>query len=108
MEPSKFAAFLWRTLHRIGVSAGAFVLTTAFFLYQQVRRTTMTLRTLRHRPSLREGLEAAAFFVGPKGLLTSVVGAYLEFYRDDFHPWDHDNRALIDAWKAEHEATVLA
>ena len=45
---------------------------------------------------------AARFFFGKDGLITSVMGAYLDFYREDFHPWDHDNRHLIDKWKEEH------
>jgi predicted metal-dependent hydrolase len=40
---------------------------------------------------------------GPKGMFTKLAPAYLAYYRRDFHPWQHDNRALVAAWKREVE-----
>ncbi len=39
-------------------------------------------------------------FVEPGGM-GRIVRPYLSYYRPGFHPWDHDNQALLDAWKAE-------
>jgi predicted metal-dependent hydrolase len=89
-------------LHRVGA------LTTAFFLFQQVRRTAMTLKALDHRPSAREWVDTAKFLFGRKGVITSVAKPYREFFRDTFHPWDHDNKQLIEDWKATHEPAVHA
>lgn len=89
-------------LRRVGLAV------TAFFMAQQVRRTVMTLKALGHVPSPREVVNTAKFLFGKKGALTAVAKPYREFYRKDFHPWDHDNRALIEAWKATHEPQVNA
>ena len=84
-------------LRRVGA------MTTLVFLFNQVRNTRSALRALGHRPTPREWLGAAKFYFGPDGLITKIAGPYRDFFRPDFHPWDQDNRHLIDAWKAEHE-----
>ncbi len=38
------------------------------------------------------------FFKG--GILRRVWGAYREYYRDGFHPWDRDTRPLLERWQA--------
>lgn len=81
-------------LRRVGA------MTTIFFVLNQVRHTVTALRSLGHRPSLREYLEAFEFYFGPEGLITKVAGPYRDFFRPDFHPWDQDNRHLIEEWKA--------
>lgn len=39
-------------------------------------------------------------FVDPGGM-GGIVRPYLSYYRPGFHPWDHDNQALLDEWKSE-------
>jgi uncharacterized protein len=39
-------------------------------------------------------------FVRP-GRMLELLPHYLDYYRPGFHPWDFDNRALLDQWKAE-------
>ena len=36
---------------------------------------------------------------GPRGVFTKLAPAYLEYFRRDFHPWQHDNRELVTKWK---------
>jgi hypothetical protein len=51
--------------------------------------------------SFREWVSLLGFlFVDPGGL-RGLLGPYLQYFRPSFHPWDHDNRALLEAWKAE-------
>ena len=89
-------------LRRVGL------LTTVFFLAQQVRRSAMTLKALGHVPSAGEVVKTAKLLFGRNGIVTSVAKPYRQFYRGDFHPWNHDNRALVEAWKATHEPPVQA
>lgn len=37
--------------------------------------------------------------VGINGLLLPVIPAYLRYLRPGFHPWQHDNSALIEKWR---------
>lgn len=41
--------------------------------------------------------------LGPRGFVTTSIPSYLSFYRPNFHPWQHDNSALIAAAKQELE-----
>lgn len=43
-------------------------------------------------------------FWGPRGLFTKLVPAYLEYFRPDFHPWQRDDRALVEKWRAYVDA----
>lgn len=51
--------------------------------------------------SAREWRSLGRFlFIEPGGMF-SLWRAYLEYYRPGFHPWDLDNRDLLERWKAE-------
>lgn len=90
----------------------------AFDLYQQVcgqlwmRRRAMlqstfffTLDTIKGLVHMlrRDGLLASwriwrdglTWLWGSRGILRPLVRAYFDFYRADFHPWQHDNLQLI-------------
>lgn len=55
--------------------------------------------------SPREWFDLFRFlFIDPGGL-TSLFWPYWDYYRPSFHPWQLDNRGLLDAWKAELEAS---
>jgi hypothetical protein len=47
------------------------------------------------------------FVWGDPGIFRKGWKTYLSWYRPGFHPWDHDNRALIARWKAEFDAAAL-
>ncbi len=36
---------------------------------------------------------------GKSGILRAVAPEWRDFMRADFHPWDANNRELIDQWK---------
>lgn len=82
---------------RVWTMLGATVIFWAKVLEHQVRlmRVDGTVR------SPREWLALARFlFVGERSML-SLLPKYLDYFRPSFHPWDHDNRALLEAWKQE-------
>ena len=41
------------------------------------------------------------FLFGTPGLFRKSWGAYADWYKSDFHPWKHDNRALLDTWRSQ-------
>jgi predicted metal-dependent hydrolase len=43
-------------------------------------------------------------FITPGGL-TNLFFPYFEYYRPNFHPWQLDNRSLLEAWKNELAAS---
>lgn len=60
----------------------------------------MLLWQNRKVPSFREIRDFGKFMFGKKGLVSSIRKPYMEYFRKDFHPWDHQNQDLVDAWKA--------
>ncbi|WP_320819515.1 metal-dependent hydrolase [Thalassolituus sp.] len=44
-----------------------------------------------------------SFYWKKPGLIRSVWNDYKDYYRRDFHPWDHDNREELGKWQAGHE-----
>jgi uncharacterized protein len=43
---------------------------------------------------------------GRKGLLRRSIGGYLAWFKPGFHPWDHDNKALIEKWRGEFQPSA--
>ncbi len=41
------------------------------------------------------------FMYGEKGMVTNIRQSYRDYFREDFHPWDHDNRDLIEKWQTQ-------
>lgn len=55
----------------------------------------------RKMPSWSDVKGFASFMWGKKGLLTNIRKPYNDYFKADFHPWDHDNQELVDKWKSE-------
>ena len=43
-------------------------------------------------------LSAARTWFGPRGLAWHMAGPVLQYFSPSFHPWRHDNRALVKTW----------
>jgi len=54
------------------------------------------------KPNWRDVKGYAAFMFGRKGLIRSLRKPYMDFFREEFHPWDHQNQELVDLWLQEH------
>ena len=52
--------------------------------------------------------EAMHFFWNKNGPFRSIWPEYKDYFRRDFHPWDHDNRAVVADWKEKIDQYVLA
>lgn len=50
--------------------------------------------------SLKSGFR---FFWKNPGIFPAIAKDYFAYYRRDFHPWQHDNRELLEAWEDQHD-----
>lgn len=53
-------------------------------------------------------LRGLNWLIGRGGVLKNLSPFWHDFKREDFHPWDHDNRELITIWQATEEPELLA
>jgi uncharacterized protein len=53
--------------------------------------------------SPREWLALGKFLFVEPGGLRRLLPKYFSYFRINFHPWDHDNSAMLEAWKREIE-----
>ena len=71
----------------------------------------VTFKILRHDKqmwtwSTLKGL--SKFLFSKTGFIRAHVPAYKDFFRKDFHPWDRDNRDLLEQWQEKLELTAVA
>lgn len=86
---------------RAAAMIGATIIFWAKVLEQQVR----IMRVDRTLFSPREWVALGKFlFVEPGGML-GLLPMYLAYFRPGFHPWDLDNRELLESWKRELQSS---
>ena len=42
------------------------------------------------------------YYWGTTGIFRKMIPEYLRYYRRDFHPWQHDSRALVESIKQQY------
>ncbi len=89
------------TVERGFVMTLATVIFWAVLAEQQVR----LMHTEGIATSPREWLKLGRFMFGRPAKLQRLAGPLLDFYRPSFHPWNHDNTALLESWR-EADALV--
>lgn len=83
----------------IGERRRALVLNTIFFLKDTMRNLCIMLDQAGKLWSIREWATGLRYLFIKPGVLRRIVLPWLGFLRKDFHPWQRDNRYLIDAWE---------
>lgn len=73
--------------------------TLRFFFFVMVFHRTL----LKNDPAPRApgGWKALGrFLLGQPGVLRRIMPSWFGYFRPRFHPWQHDNRAAVETWKA--------
>ncbi|RBP53463.1 metal-dependent hydrolase [Arenicella xantha] len=69
--------------------------------------TRFLLRDMGYKATWQERKELWHYLFGPDGLIKSVKPLYMMFLKPNFHPWDHDDSALVEQWKSELQPYFL-
>lgn len=85
----------------------ALLLNTLFFFKDTLRNVCIMLQKDGKLWSIREWASGFKFLFIKPGMLRRVFPAWLRFFRKDFHPWQVDNRELIDQWKYQQDNTAV-
>lgn len=87
---------------------GSYLLRLRTYLVTSVMFSVTTLGTtyylMFHDGSLfvlRNHVELWTWLLGTPGLAKNLLPGWFDYLRPDFHPWDRDDRKLLDRWKAE-------
>lgn len=97
----------WSPLKRYLRRTIAMALITVLFTRNITRYAAWLLEADGYTP--KDALKAVRRYVWREpGIFARGWRTYFSWYRPGFHPWDHDNRALVEGWKAEFEAAAQA
>ncbi|MAY24776.1 MAG: metal-dependent hydrolase [Polycyclovorans sp.] len=84
--------------------AGMVLMTGIFFAISEYQRLILVAKD-GHLFNWRSALKGLKFQFTQPGFMRLLVKHYLPYYSPNFHPWDHDNRAQLRAWKDTFDAT---
>ena len=74
---------------------------TFFFLKDTMRNVCIMLQAQGKLWSFREWANGFRYLFVRPGILRRVFRPWLAFFRKDFHPWQIDDRQLIEEWERE-------
>ncbi|WP_420590495.1 metal-dependent hydrolase [Bacterioplanoides sp.] len=75
---------------------------TVMFITKILRLMVRLMWKAKTIPSWREAKQFWQFMFAENGLITQVKTPYKDYFREGFHPWDHNNQELIDMWKKQY------
>jgi predicted metal-dependent hydrolase len=84
----------------------ALYMNTMYFFKDAFGITRQMLKKDGKHLSIREWLSGMNFLFGKPGFLRRCGLNYFRYLRKGFHPWDHDNRNVIEDWKASNPKTA--
>jgi predicted metal-dependent hydrolase len=94
-------------LHRYSIRLRAMLFTTLDFTSHIVKYAAMLLQA----DGMSRGRATAKvlwFIFGKPGFFRIGLHGYWDWYKPGFHPWHHDNRALLETWRAEFPTSPAA
>lgn len=71
------------------------------FPFNVMMSTRFLLKEMGHKATWQDRKGMWKYLFGEHGLISSVKPLYMMFLNDGFHPWDHDDSALVEKWKLE-------
>lgn len=84
-------------------------LTTILFWSMVLKQQTQMMKTDGTLYSAAEWRELLTFlFLRDGAAMLKLLPKYLAYYRPSFHPWDFDNRALLEDLRKEYAAGIAA
>jgi predicted metal-dependent hydrolase len=84
----------WSRLRRWRLKAIMMLVITRHFVAHRIR-DTLDLLAQDGITGARAKWRVAAYLFGTPGVLRRLVPAWISYFMPGFHPWNHDDRALI-------------
>jgi len=103
LEETEHKAVAWDVYEQTGgsyaVRAGTMVLTTAILGAVMAYSTARLLHADGRLLDVRNNWRGFKSLFGRQGRMTRLLPKFLDFFRPDFHPNDHDTKALVAEWR---------
>ena len=77
------------------------------FPFQMMLITRYLLKEIGHKTSWKDRRGMWRYLFGKGGIYSSCKHLYLMFLKKGFHPWQHDDSALVEEWKSTLEPHLL-
>lgn len=90
----------WKPIRRWSVRSLVMARVTTRFIFNR-SRDALELMRQDGIDGLRAKAQLIAYLFGKPGILRRIFPLWLGYFRPGFHPWDLDDRHLIDAWEVE-------
>ena len=84
----------------------AMLRTTFFFTLDTTKGLIHMLKRDGQLWNWRLWRDGISWLWGKQGVLRPLVGVYMDFYRKEFHPWQHDNLYLVRQYRGEFDAVA--
>ncbi|MGB3167380.1 MAG: metal-dependent hydrolase [Alteraurantiacibacter sp.] len=97
----------WTPFRRWSVRSIVMLRVTFRFLRNRMRDAVELLGQDGISPG-RAKWELFKYAVLSPGILSRIFPAWLGWFRPGFHPWNHDDRHLIEGWDAQQQEAVAA
>ncbi|MGN5518818.1 metal-dependent hydrolase [Halopseudomonas sp. Lyrl_26] len=80
---------------------------STFFFLRDVTIGTLSMLRRDGQLNLRTWWRGMRWLWGKGGFFRHLLGAYRDFFRRDFHPWEHDNSALMHQVASEYSDALV-
>lgn len=77
------------------------------FPFRMTMITRHLLKGIGHKTSWKERRGMWRYLFGAGGAVSSCKHLYMMFLKKGFHPWQHDDSALVEEWKASLKPHLL-
>jgi predicted metal-dependent hydrolase len=78
-----------------------------FLFYANVQSSKMLIKDGQFF-KLKTWGSALRFWLGREGILWHTLPHWAAYFKPGFHPWQHDNRDLLDRWRHDHATAYRA
>ena len=103
LEETEHKAVAWDVYEQTGggyvFRAGTMVITTAILGAVMTYATGRLLAADGKLFNVRDNVKGMRALFGRQGRMTRLLPKFLDFFRPDFHPNDHDTKALVTEWR---------
>ena len=120
-DPAMAKLWKWHAVEEMEHKAAAFDVYRAVGGTEKMRRAAMRRSTLFLTWDILHGVRhilrcdgklwnfkvwasGFTFLFGKQGILRGTAKPYREFFREDFHPWQHQTQDLIKNWEMQQQA----